>query len=72
MNLRLFPSYWLGRTGRTIWPYTSATFDCEISASLITPDSFISSYKSLPSRVRSPTPANTETPPCAFAILLLN
>jgi F-type H+-transporting ATPase subunit beta len=40
--------------------------------SLITPDSFISSYKSLPSRVRSPTPPKTDTPPCAFAILLVN
>jgi F-type H+-transporting ATPase subunit beta len=40
--------------------------------SLITPDSFISSYKSLPSRVRSPTPPKTDTPPCAFAMLLVN
>ena len=31
---------------------------------LITPDSCISSQRSLPSRVRSPTPANTEKPPC--------
>ena len=30
----------------------------------MTPDSVISSQRSLPSRVRSPTPANTETPPC--------
>ena len=29
---------------------------------LITPDSFISRYRSFPSRVLSPTPANTETP----------
>ena len=32
-------------------------------AALITPDSFISSYKSLPSRVLSPTPPKTDTPP---------
>ena len=32
-------------------------------SSLITPLSIISLYKSLPSRVRSPTPANTEKPP---------
>src|SRR3972149_137363 len=30
-----------------------------------TPDSFISSHRSFPSRVRSPTPANTEMPPWA-------
>ena len=33
------------------------------SPSLMTPLSIISLYKSLPSRVRSPTPANTEKPP---------
>ena len=38
----------------------------------ITFDSFISSYKSFPSRVRSPTPAKTDTPPCALAMLLIN
>ena len=42
--------------GSSIWPKTSAV-------SLITPDSVISMNRSLPSRVRSPTPANTETPP---------
>lgn len=34
-----------------------------LSPSLMTPLSIISLYKSLPSRVRSPTPANTEKPP---------
>nr|UDV78593.1 renalase [Candidatus Liberibacter sp.] len=33
------------------------------SPSLMTPLSIISLYKSLPSRVRSPTPAKTEKPP---------
>ena len=32
----------------------------------MTPDSVISSHRSLPSRVRSPTPANTEYPPCCL------
>ena len=36
------------------------------------PASIISRSKSLPSRVRSPTPANTDKPLCAFAILLIN
>src|SRR6266851_5782395 len=38
----------------------------------MTPDSLISSQRSLPSRVRSPTPANTENPPCCFATLLIS
>ena len=38
----------------------------------ITPDSWNSSHKSLPSRVRSPTPANTDTPPCFMAMLLIS
>src|SRR5664279_3737291 len=42
--------------GSSIWPNTSAV-------SLITPDSVSSVMRSLPSRVRSPTPANTEVPP---------
>ena len=33
----------------------------------MTPDSWNSSHRSLPSRVRSPTPPNTETPPCFSA-----
>ena len=39
---------------------------------LIIPDSNISLKRSFPSRVLSPTPANTERPPCPFAILLIN
>ena len=42
--------------GSSIWPNTSAV-------SLMTLDSVISMNRSLPSRVRSPTPANTDTPP---------
>ena len=38
----------------------------------MTPLSCISSQRSLPSRVRSPTPANTETPPCFMAMLLMS
>src|SRR5207253_395766 len=38
----------------------------------MTPDSVISSHKSLPSRVRSPTPAKTENPPCCLATLLMS
>ena len=38
----------------------------------MTPDSSISSQRSLPSRVRSPTPANTETPPCCIATLWIS
>ena len=39
--------------GSFIWPNTITVF-------AMTPDSVISRYRSLPSRVRSPTPANTE------------
>ena len=46
--------------GSSIWPKTSAVFS-------ITPDSVISRKRSLPSRVRSPTPAKTDTPPCCSA-----
>ncbi len=38
----------------------------------MTPDSVISTQRSLPSRVRSPTPQNTEKPPCCFAMLLMS
>src|SRR6058998_1854617 len=38
----------------------------------MTPACVISWYRSLPSRVRSPTPANTDTPPCSFATLLMS
>ena len=51
--------------GSFIWPKTSA-----VSAS--TPDSVISSQRSLPSRVRSPTPANTELPWCSRATLRIS
>src|SRR3954469_13891719 len=51
--------------GSFIWPYTSAVFS-------ITPDSVISRQRSLPSRVRSPTPANTDRPPCCVAMLLMS
>jgi hypothetical protein len=39
--------------GSFIWPNTSAVF-------AMTPDSVISIQRSFPSRVRSPTPANTD------------
>ena len=42
--------------GSSIWPKTSAVLSS-------TPASAISRMRSLPSRVRSPTPANTEVPP---------
>ncbi len=51
--------------GSFIWPNTSAVLDK-------TPDSSISLYKSFPSRVRSPTPANMEYPPCSDAMLRIN
>ena len=37
-----------------------------------TPDSFISKYKSLPSLVLSPTPENTDIPPCCLATLFIS
>src|SRR5689334_18548776 len=46
--------------GSSIWPNTSAV--CPM-----TPASAISTIRSLPSRVRSPTPANTDTPPWSLA-----
>ncbi len=39
--------------GSFIWPKTRAVF-------LTTPESFMSFQRSLPSRLRSPTPVNTE------------
>ena len=39
---------------------------------LMTPLSWNSSHRSLPSRVRSPTPANTDTPPCFSAMLWIS
>src|SRR6476620_8846720 len=46
--------------GSSIWPKTRAVWPR-------TPASSISTIRSLPSRVRSPTPANTETPPWSRA-----
>src|SRR3712207_6460345 len=46
--------------GSSIWPNTSAVLSK-------TPASSISWMRSLPSRVRSPTPANTDTPPWSCA-----
>src|SRR6266702_2010525 len=46
--------------GSSIWPNTKAVLE-------MTPDSVISTSRSLPSRVRSPTPANTDTPLCSSA-----
>ncbi len=37
-----------------------------------TPDSCISRNRSFPSRVRSPTPQNTDLPPCPLATLLMS
>ena len=51
--------------GSFIWPKTSAVFS-------ITPDSVISSQRSLPSRERSPTPANTDSPSCSAAMLRIS
>ena len=50
--------------GSSICPKTSAAFSN-------TPDSSISIRRSVPSRVRSPTPANTDTPPCLEATRLI-
>ncbi len=38
----------------------------------MTPDSFISSQRSFPSRVRSPTPEKTEKPPCSVAMFRIS
>ncbi len=51
--------------GSFIWPNTIVDLAS-------TPDSVISRYRSLPSRVRSPTPANTEKPPCSVAMFRIN
>jgi hypothetical protein len=45
--------------GSFIWPNTSAVASSILRRPSIA-DSIISSQRSLPSRVRSPTPANTE------------
>ena len=51
--------------GSFIWPNTSMVLS-------ITPDSVISSQRSLPSRERSPTPQNADRPPCSWARLLIS
>src|SRR5829696_3192621 len=51
--------------GSFICPKTSAVFS-------ITPDSFISSQRSLPSRERSPTPAKTDRPSCSSAMFRMS
>ena len=38
----------------------------------MTPDSFISSQRSFPSRERSPTPQNADRPPCSWAMLWIS
>ena len=58
--------------GSVIWPYTSAARDLDGSCGSMTPLSWNSSQRSLPSRVRSPTPPNTDTPPCFMAMLLMS
>ncbi len=55
--------------GSVIWPKMSAALLFSKSLMSMTPDSWNSSQRSLPSRVLSPTPAKTETPPCFFARL---
>ena len=59
------PTRWRAPGGSFIWPNTNAVL-------LMTPDSVISWMRSLPSRERSPTPANTDTPACCFATLLMS
>src|SRR4029450_10347348 len=51
--------------GSFICPKTSAPLSR-------TPDSSLPRHRSLPSRVRSPTPAKTETPPCCSATLWIS
>ena len=61
--------------GSFIWPNTIAVLSMtciflpEASVKLA---SFISSQRSLPSRVRSPTPANTDTPPASTAMFRIS
>ncbi len=51
--------------GSFIWPNTSIVFS-------ITPDSVISSQRSLPSRERSPTPQKADSPECSSAMLRMS
>ena len=57
--------------GSFICPKTSAVFERTL-APVSSLDSAISKKRSFPSRVRSPTPANTDTPPNALATLLIS
>ena len=54
--------------GSFIWPKTMQV--CDITLRPVSPilACCISSHRSFPSRVRSPTPAKTEKPPCAEAM----
>ena len=52
--------------------YDEAQRDFSELPATTTPDSCISRKRSFPSRVRSPTPANTEKPPCWLATLLIS
>mmetsp|Transcript_39450 Transcript_39450/g.122019 ORF Transcript_39450/g.122019 Transcript_39450/m.122019 type:complete len:266 (+) Transcript_39450:709-1506(+) len=56
--------------GSFIWPYTSTHLDSPFRS--MTLDCIISRYRSVPSRVRSPTPAKTEKPPWPLATLLMS
>ena len=49
--------------GRVQWQAKTVAHTCQRSPVRPPTDSIISWYRSLPSRVRSPTPANTEKPP---------
>ena len=51
--------------GSFIWPKTSIVLS-------MTPDSFISSQRSLPSRERSPTPQKADRPSCSSAMLRIS
>ena len=50
----------------------SAALDFSGFPGVMTPDSWKSSHRSFPSRVRSPTPAKTENPPCFSATLWIS
>ena len=65
---------WSGRSAQRAYALRAARSSGRKTRAVlsITPDSCISLYRSLPSRVRSPTPANTEIPPCCLAMLLIS
>ena len=66
--------------GRLLAELNAATETAEVPETLqgageiaeLTPDSVISSQRSLPSRVRSPTPANTDLPEWTVALLRIS